>query len=553
MKKKLLGIILAATLVISGVPVLAADSEDTAATVEQTETAAEEELSNDTVSEKQEELSFDAALEELYDRSMSITDEEILSVANQMQSDFSVIEDRSDAAVLIGIIKSFEAEKAQFILGSESCSYNEAVRSEWQRQKYYTEFELGSEYALKELLPRIQIRNVSESDSGLELDIFEWNTEGYSTGDGIVSAGAYGYNFTLQLTNSDGVWKAAAVSNTDSNYEELTAEGVHITSDGVTCEESAGESDEEVVGASDYEKIYFTYDVDAAVAYADKWAMSYNPEYENYKDDGGDCANFVSQCLFAGGMPINAYWNPSASYGSAWVAWVNNNSLRNYLVNHGIGTYVKDPSESQISTGDLIYYNWSGGKTTTNHVTICVGRNSSGVPIIDSHTTAKYHSPWKYGGSSTYYSAVLMNQDTSNSSVRNVYRLYNPNSGEHFYTLSSVERANLTKIGWKDEGIGWYAPQTSSQPVYRLYNRNAGDHHYTISTAERDNLVKLGWTYEGILCYSDTNKTMPLYRQFNPNAKTGSHNFSITTTERDILVKAGWRDEGIAWYGVKKS
>ena len=30
-----------------------------------------------------------------------------------------------------------------------------------------------------------------------------------------------------------------------------------------------------------------------------------------------------------------------------------------------------------------------------------------------------------------------------------MYRLYNPNSGEHFYTAGESERGNLVNLGWK--------------------------------------------------------------------------------------------------------
>ncbi|MCR5583545.1 MAG: hypothetical protein K6F70_08100 [Eggerthellaceae bacterium] len=132
-----------------------------------------------------------------------------------------------------------------------------------------------------------------------------------------------------------------------------------------------------------------------------------------------------------------------------------------------------------------------------------------------------------------------------------MFRLYNPNSGEHFYTKSPSERENVVKAGWTYEGCGWVSPDSSSAPVYRLYNPNGGDHHYTVSVEERDWLVGLGWRYEGIGWYSDTNETIPVYRQYNPNADTGSHNFTTSAEERDGLVALGWHDESIAWYGVK--
>lgn len=132
-----------------------------------------------------------------------------------------------------------------------------------------------------------------------------------------------------------------------------------------------------------------------------------------------------------------------------------------------------------------------------------------------------------------------------------MYRLYNPNSGEHFYTRSTGEKNNLVKLGWKDEGTGWTAPSTSSTPVYRVYNPNTGDHHYTTSKGERNSLVKAGWRDEGIGWYSDDDHGVAVYRQYNPNAKkAGSHNYTTSSGEKNSLVKAGWRDEGIGWYGV---
>ncbi|MGM0110684.1 MucBP domain-containing protein [Enterococcus sp. DIV0187] len=141
---------------------------------------------------------------------------------------------------------------------------------------------------------------------------------------------------------------------------------------------------------------------------------------------------------------------------------------------------------------------------------------------------------------------------TEEVSAADMHRLYNPNSGEHFYTANSGEKNNLTKVGWRYEGIGWTAPN-SGTAVYRLYNKNAGDHHYTLNLAEKNHLVKVGWKYEGIGWYSDTKKAIPLYRAYNPNAKAGSHNYTTNYAEQKNLLKVGWRNEGIAWYGVSKT
>ena len=139
-----------------------------------------------------------------------------------------------------------------------------------------------------------------------------------------------------------------------------------------------------------------------------------------------------------------------------------------------------------------------------------------------------------------------------------MYRLYNPNSGEHFYTADADERDNVNAAGWNYEGIGWVAPVESSTPVYRAYSGT--DHHYTTDWSEIETIVAAGWTYEGIGWYSDDALRVPLYRQFNPNVEptaptnnSGSHNYTVNIDENNLLVSVGWLAEGIGWYAVSES
>ena len=128
---------------------------------------------------------------------------------------------------------------------------------------------------------------------------------------------------------------------------------------------------------------------------------------------------------------------------------------------------------------------------------------------------------------------------------QSIYRLYNPNSGEHFYTVNEAEKNYLVSLGWHDEGVEFQSV-AEGVPVYRLYNPNTGDHHYTINKEERDYLTRLGWKAEGVAFY--TKGTKPVYRLYNPNAKVGSHFFTQSESEKAHLEKLGWRFEGIAWY-----
>lgn len=129
-----------------------------------------------------------------------------------------------------------------------------------------------------------------------------------------------------------------------------------------------------------------------------------------------------------------------------------------------------------------------------------------------------------------------------------MYRVYNPNTGEHFYTSSIGERNDIIHAGWHYEGAGWRAP-VSGDPVYRLYNANGSEHHYTLDATERDSLVALGWSYEGIGWYSSDAGSLPIYRQYNPNAFSCNHNYTISEEENDSLAGIGWKEEGVAWRG----
>ncbi len=60
------------------------------------------------------------------------------------------------------------------------------------------------------------------------------------------------------------------------------------------------------------------YDREKAVAYSYKWVgedgVVRNPDYSNYSDFGGNCQNYASQCILAGGVPMDC----SGDYNAQW-------------------------------------------------------------------------------------------------------------------------------------------------------------------------------------------------------------------------------------------
>ena len=150
------------------------------------------------------------------------------------------------------------------------------------------------------------------------------------------------------------------------------------------------------------------------------------------------------------------------------------------------------------------------------------------------------------------YNFICEWEGTETDDSVDVYRLYNPNTGEHLYTVNTNEATFLSSIGWRYEGIGWKAP-ASGNAVIRLYNPNAkgGEHHYTSNDSEIKMLVAHGWKKEGVAFYSASNSSYPVYREYNPNEFSNNHNYTTSVSEHNWLISLGWRDEGIAFYAGK--
>ena len=131
-----------------------------------------------------------------------------------------------------------------------------------------------------------------------------------------------------------------------------------------------------------------------------------------------------------------------------------------------------------------------------------------------------------------------------------MFRMYNPNTGEHFYTGSTEERDNLISVGWQYEGVGFTFPLTTGKPVYRLFQPSTGEHLYTMDEAEKAKLMAEGWNYEGIAFNSGFENEVPQFRLHNPNATVGAYHFTASAEERDNLLAAGWEYQGIGWYSL---
>lgn len=102
----------------------------------------------------------------------------------------------------------------------------------------------------------------------------------------------------------------------------------------------------------------YTYDRDAAVAYAHKWAYGRNPDYYDFQNIGGDCTNFASQCLYAGSgvmnfTPVYGWFYRTANDRTA--SWTGVQYFYNFLTtNQGVGPFGAETSISAMEPGDMV-------------------------------------------------------------------------------------------------------------------------------------------------------------------------------------------------------
>ncbi|RKN71241.1 amidase domain-containing protein [Paenibacillus ginsengarvi] len=153
---------------------------------------------------------------------------------------------------------------------------------------------------------------------------------------------------------------------------------------------------------------YTVYDRSKARDYAERWWNGANPKYLQFEVD---CTNFVSQCLFAGGAPMNytgkreSGWWYQGRDGSRelWsYSWAVAHSLQLLLAGSkgGLRAEVVDAPQ-KLSIGDVICYDWEGDGRF-QHNTIVTGFDKAGMPLVDAHTTNSHSRYWDYRDSYAY-------------------------------------------------------------------------------------------------------------------------------------------------------
>jgi hypothetical protein len=121
------------------------------------------------------------------------------------------------------------------------------------------------------------------------------------------------------------------------------------------------------------------FDKAKAIEYANRWALDRNPSFLDFDELGGDCTNYISQILLAGGCkmdhtPVTGWYYSSGSEKSP--SWTGVEQLYNYLVKekeHGI--IAKEISAEEAEAGDIVQLSFNGRNFQHTPFIVEVARN----------------------------------------------------------------------------------------------------------------------------------------------------------------------------------
>jgi len=262
-----------------------------------------------------------------------------------------------------------------------------------------------------------RIKSVKAGENSVWVYLVETMKMGYAYNikSDVINYMGLGIRHSVQLVKVDGKW----LIRRDWYYDPLDEDSAYIDAapaEGIMPEIAPTTSKPET-GEEAKPKKKGKYDREGAVAYADKYAgaawgsgnnYEYNPKYRDYNGVGGDCTNFVSQVLHeGGGLPMDYVWFFDGKDSST--AWAQAPALFNYLIYTGKGKLIAKgyyidmvkPTEqhpkgaiAEIEKGDLICYEEKGEMV---HFGVVTGFDSMGIPVVNTHTSDRYHVPFDLG------------------------------------------------------------------------------------------------------------------------------------------------------------
>lgn len=136
------------------------------------------------------------------------------------------------------------------------------------------------------------------------------------------------------------------------------------------------------------------YNRKKALEYAKEWAFKRNLRYLNFEDVGGDCTNYVSQCVYAGCSVMNYTpiygWYYKNSYDRS-PSWSGVEFLFNFLVNNkSSGPFAVETDINNAQPADIIQLGNAEGQFYHNVIINKIDKKNI---FVSAHTVDSYMRP----------------------------------------------------------------------------------------------------------------------------------------------------------------
>lgn len=136
------------------------------------------------------------------------------------------------------------------------------------------------------------------------------------------------------------------------------------------------------------------YGRERAVMYAERYAFGQNPAFGNFRGIGGNCTNFVSQCVYAGSCRMN--YTPVVgwyyiSLNERTASWTGVEFFYNFITtNGGVGPFGRVAGDDELEIGDVIQLGRNG--EGFYHTLLVVGFDGDD-PLVAAQTDDAFNRP----------------------------------------------------------------------------------------------------------------------------------------------------------------
>ncbi|MFI9061908.1 amidase domain-containing protein [Streptomyces sp. NPDC053429] len=203
------------------------------------------------------------------------------------------------------------------------------------------------------------------------------------------------YELTLS-SKKGGAWELTSIKSQENGpvavNEPVAAAANVVKDDGNQYPDGTPASTKYPAPAKPKAKTGGTYDYAAMASYAEKYWSNYNPSYRKFTGAGGDCTNFISQALKAGGW--KAVPGSTSDYRNWWYdgtrqsdSWVGANEWAWFTLSNQRAANLANVYQTDV--GDIVQvdFNRDGSK---DHSMMVTYRSSAGMPYLTYHSTNTY-------------------------------------------------------------------------------------------------------------------------------------------------------------------